>query len=323
MASYTVLFIPDDHARVRRFRVSRRRACWLTGVGSLALLLGAPSGLDWLRARVASGELHALRTENAAKGEQLERLADAVGQLEAELARVQEFERKVRVIADLPTPTEHEVGPPGMGGDDADAALPELSAEEAELPPVGAEAPGRLSSADDAQPRAVRVAGLHARAQLLAEQADERASSLAALVEQLQGKSRRLASTPSIWPARGWITSGFGYRTSPFTGRRQFHAGIDIASEPGTRVLAPARGRVVSAARDGALGLSVVLDHGYGVRTAYGHNSKLLVKKGDEVARGQQIASVGNTGLSTGPHLHYVVQVNGRKVNPLNYVLEE
>jgi murein DD-endopeptidase MepM/ murein hydrolase activator NlpD len=139
---------------------------------------------------------------------------------------------------------------------------------------------------------------------------------------RLEDKHQRLESSPAIWPARGWLTSRFGDRISPFTGRRQFHAGIDIASGFGTDVIAPARGRVEFVGAKGPLGNLVVLDHGYGIRTQYGHNSRVLVKHGEVVERGQVIAAVGNTGRSTGPHLHFVVEVDGKAVNPLDYIFD-
>jgi murein DD-endopeptidase MepM/ murein hydrolase activator NlpD len=142
-------------------------------------------------------------------------------------------------------------------------------------------------------------------------------------VDGLQGKQRRLVSTPSIWPTRGWVTSRFGYRTSPFTGSRQFHAGIDVAGRAGTPVVAPADGRVVHVGQKGALGRTVILDHGYGIRTTFGHNSDVIVQRGQRVERGEKISFLGSTGRSTGPHLHYAVQVDGRRVDPMNYILDE
>jgi len=125
-----------------------------------------------------------------------------------------------------------------------------------------------------------------------------------------------------VWPTRGWITSRFGYRTSPFTGRRQHHGGIDIATKQDTPIIAPATGRVSFVGSKGPLGNAVVLDHGYGVRTFFGHTHEIHVKIGDQVERGQLIASVGSTGRSTGPHLHYSVEVGGKSVNPMNYIFD-
>jgi murein DD-endopeptidase MepM/ murein hydrolase activator NlpD len=328
MDSYTLMVIPDRSGQVRRIQVSGRRlrqAAWAAGI---VLLCGVGLGVDWARARLDNRELDSLRSESAAQKTQLEALEGAVQTLEQRLGRVSELERKVRVIADLPAPAERTVAPPrGLGGGEAEAPLPALSPEEADLKDSApaqepAESPAPISSLSGPA-RAARVAGLQARALQLARLAESRQESLAGLVDGLRGKSRRLASTPSIWPTEGWVTSRFGYRISPFTGRRQFHSGIDVASRPGMAVVAPARGRVVFAGKKGPMGRTVILDHGYGVRTTYGHNRELLVKRGEEVERGQKIASVGNSGRSTGPHLHYAVQVDGRRVNPMNYILDE
>jgi murein DD-endopeptidase MepM/ murein hydrolase activator NlpD len=152
--------------------------------------------------------------------------------------------------------------------------------------------------------------------------ADARALSLKELVEQLEDKHHRLASSPAIWPAHGWLTSRFGPRISPFTGMRQFHSGIDIAGARGTEIVAPADGRVEFVGAKGPLGQTVMIDHGFGIRTHYGHNDSILVKRGDRVARGQVISRLGNSGRSTGPHLHYSVEVNGKAVDPIDYIFD-
>ena len=332
MDSYTVLFIPDHNAKVRRFHVPGRRVrrvLWGSAIGSLLLALGS---VDYVRVRIDSFELASLRAETAEQRERLQLLARSVSELEGRLTRVRELERKVRVIADLPAPAERTVTPAGQGGGAGDEdflsegeAAPELP--EVEGPPPrptsDSQAPEPPQASLEASPRAARAASLQLHAQQLARLAEQREASLAALVEQLKGKQQRLASTPSIWPTEGWVTSGYGYRTSPFTGRRQFHGGVDIAGRPGTAVVAPARGRVLFAGKQGPLGLTVILDHGYGVRTAYGHNQALFVQKGEEVIRGQRVAALGSSGRSTGPHVHYAVQVDGRRVNPMTYILDE
>jgi murein DD-endopeptidase MepM/ murein hydrolase activator NlpD len=152
--------------------------------------------------------------------------------------------------------------------------------------------------------------------------AEQRQLSLVELVGQLEDKHQKLASSPAVWPTKGWLTSRFGTRISPFTGRRQFHAGIDVAGERGTPVLATADGKVVFAGSKGPLGRAVIVDHGHAIRTHYGHNDELFVKRGDKVERGQKIASLGSTGRSTGPHLHYTVEVRGKAVNPLDYIFD-
>jgi murein DD-endopeptidase MepM/ murein hydrolase activator NlpD len=145
--------------------------------------------------------------------------------------------------------------------------------------------------------------------------------SFTELQEFLLKQSSLLASTPSVMPTRGWITSTFGKRKDPFTGRRQKHKGMDISNRVGTQVVAPADGIVTKIRRMASLGKLVEVSHGYGIKTRYGHLSNTFVKVGQKVKRGQKFAAMGNTGRSTGPHLHYEVIVNGVHVNPSRYIL--
>ena len=158
---------------------------------------------------------------------------------------------------------------------------------------------------------------------LLSNQAKIQSISFQELDEFFKNQSSMLASIPTVWPIRGWVTSGFGFRKSPFTGLREKHEGLDIAARRGSPVKTPADGTVVVAGKEYGYGNMVEIDHGYGFMTRFGHNSKHLVKVGDKVFRGQVIALVGNTGRSTGPHLHYEVIFNGIPVNPKSYILEE
>lgn len=138
----------------------------------------------------------------------------------------------------------------------------------------------------------------------------------------LKSQKTLLASTPSIWPARGWLSSGFGYRQSPFTGTKEFHKGIDISTRTGSPVLAPADGIVSAVDRNRTSGRILTISHGYGLVTKYAHLKKFLVKKGQHVKRGETIALVGSTGRCTGPHLHYEVYFNKLPVNPHHYILD-
>jgi biotin carboxyl carrier protein len=142
------------------------------------------------------------------------------------------------------------------------------------------------------------------------------------LIEAAKDKSARWAATPSIWPVRGWVTSGFGARISPFTNQLAMHDGLDIGAAPNTPVQAPASGHVTSAGFDAKMGNVVLIDHGYGIETEYGHLAKILVRQGQKVKRGDLVALVGSTGLSTGPHLHYMIKIKGQTVNPHNYILD-
>jgi murein DD-endopeptidase MepM/ murein hydrolase activator NlpD len=156
----------------------------------------------------------------------------------------------------------------------------------------------------------------------LKRQSVEEERILEELIEAAKDKSARWAATPSIWPVRGWVTSGFGARISPFTGQLAMHDGLDIGAAPNTPVQAPASGYVTSAGFDAKMGNVVLIDHGYGIQTEYGHLAKILVRQGHRVKRGDVVALVGTTGHSTGPHLHYMVKLKGQTVNPHNYILD-
>ena len=142
------------------------------------------------------------------------------------------------------------------------------------------------------------------------------------VADKLQERVRWFSSTPSVAPVKGILTSGFGSRRDPITGRRTFHPALDIAAPPGREVHAPADGIVTRAGRIGGLGNAVYISHGFGVNTRFGHMSKLAVKPGDRVHRGDLIGYVGSTGRSTGYHLHYEVHVDGKPINPLGYILD-
>jgi murein DD-endopeptidase MepM/ murein hydrolase activator NlpD len=131
------------------------------------------------------------------------------------------------------------------------------------------------------------------------------------------------AATPSIWPANGWLTSRMGRRQDPMTGGDDFHKGLDIAAEKGAPVYATAAGTVSEAGYQNAYGNLIVLDHGFGLETRYGHLTSFTVSKGDQVKRGDIIGRVGATGRATGPHLHYEVLAGGRLLNPLQLLTQQ
>jgi murein DD-endopeptidase MepM/ murein hydrolase activator NlpD len=147
--------------------------------------------------------------------------------------------------------------------------------------------------------------------------------SMTDLWQLLSDRQSLLASTPSVKPAQGWISSLFGLRPNPFTGRTILHAGIDIAANIGTPIVAPANGVIISAGYSEGYGKVIEIDHGYGLTTRYAHCSQTFVKIGQKVNRFDVIASVGNTGRSTGAHLHYEVRVSGVPRNPMLYVLDD
>ena len=149
----------------------------------------------------------------------------------------------------------------------------------------------------------------------------EEANALTAEILKLQGKGAYVGGDLA-WPAPAStrITSPFGYRTHPILKIKKLHTGIDIGVSSGNNVVSANAGKVIKAAWNNSYGYMVMVDHGGGIVTLYAHNSKLLVKTGDVVTRGQKIALSGSTGMSTGPHLHFEVRVNGEYKDPMNYL---
>jgi murein DD-endopeptidase MepM/ murein hydrolase activator NlpD len=142
-------------------------------------------------------------------------------------------------------------------------------------------------------------------------------SHLSIVRRNVEKRESLMNATPSIWPVHGWLSASYGMRSDPFTGDRDFHPGLDISADRGTAVRATAAGKVELAAPSGDYGNLVVVDHGYGIVTRYGHLSRFAVWQGRDVKRGDIIGYVGATGRATGPHLHYEILANGKLMNPL------
>jgi len=304
---YSVVFFPGATASPKRFRVSRRwfRVC---GYSALVILFGVVSTLIYFSQKyyhLANDEveLAELRRESKIRKVQAEKIATQVKNLESEMARLGRFEKKLRVITALEDSPQNSAKILGVGGS---YGLSSYSLT--------------TSLAHESRALANKLANNLGH---LTAQAKIKAISLQELDHFFKNQKSFLQSTPSIWPTRGWVTSRFGYRKSPFTGLREKHEGWDIGARSGSAVRATADGVIAVAGRERGYGKLIEVDHGYGFVTRYGHNSKNLIKVGSKVKRGQIIALVGNTGRSTGPHLHYEVLVNGVPTNPKNYILED
>ena len=335
---YNLILVSDELSPVRRYRLTKKRIRLVLAAAAAIALLIVGGMVDYVRLRIEAVEVESLRAQTVEQQGELTLLASQVGELSSEFGTLRELERKVRVIANLPGGVDEAKVPEvldGRGGyaeagDEALAppdAVPPIPPGPAKAAPVGDDDTAEAVPLSQAAPvgadfdvRAVRAA--RERARDLAQQFAPGQESFEALLEGLEGKRDQLESTPSIWPTDGWVTSRYGSRTSPFTGKKQFHGGIDIAAAFGTQVIAPARGRVTFVGMKGPLGRTVVIDHGYGLRTTFAHNAKTYVDKGEVVERGTPIAAVGSTGRSTGPHLHYAISVSGRSVDPANYIFE-
>ena len=281
---HTIILVPHSRAKFRKWTVSSRQLAVAALAAVLLLLLAVVSTWSFFLASIDKAQLTQLEKENLRLREVNQDFETSVRDLTRQLADFEDRTRQLAIVAGLDgLGLEQD---PGIGGEDL--LLPEQ---------------GRLGHLND-------------RADLL----DRGLQSISAeLAERLQ----LAAATPSISPVRGLLTSSYGYRSDPVTGQRALHRAIDISTSPGQPVKATAEGVVLRARRNGRLGNSVDLSHGHGVVTRYGHLASYNVEPGQRVRRGEVIGFVGNTGRTTGFHLHYEVRVEGQPVNPLAYILDK
>lgn len=328
----TLWLMTNELEPTRKWVVS---ASWVRAMGLIAGVLGlvlVAGAVDYVGLLAQSIENKRLKAENAQLLRQFQTVEGKVSALENSLERVKTFTTKLKLITNIQSEDRNlnlSMGPQPA----PNAPVEEMEQPVSERPPMHElekqdaefavkrplnELRGELSSqpGKDYQILSIRIDRAIRDTQL-------REQSVIDLWELLSERQSLLASTPNVRPVRGWGTSKFGYRVSPFTGKPTFHAGIDIAAALGSPVFAPADGVVTFTGYDEGYGKLVSIDHGYGVLTRYGHLSQSYVQLGQRVSRWDVIASVGNSGRSTGPHLHYEVRVNGVPRNPMIYILDE
>lgn len=297
--TFTLIVVPDHSQQVRRFRVQLRLLWQLAGAGILVALFLLGAGVHYVAVARDAAENDVLRKQNVLLRTELSAVRERIEHIGTTLDRVERFDQKLRAITLLSDPQRNlAMGPVG---EPQDQTTPSADSPAAEL------APGALAS----------------RLDRLTSEATRQEQSLQQLQAYFQDQKSLLASTPSTWPVRGWVTSDFGQRLDPYTADRVMHSGLDIAGPHGKEIIAPADGTVVFSGLEGGYGNVIVIDHGYGIKTRYGHLSSLQAKAGEKVNRGQVIATLGNTGRSTGPHLHYEVRVDGLPQNPRKFILDE
>jgi murein DD-endopeptidase MepM/ murein hydrolase activator NlpD len=302
--SFTLIVVPDHSHAVRRYHVQKRFLLQVLGGVGVVALLGIIGTVRYFQLARDAAENRILRDENLALKMQLKSIRERIDHIGSTLDRVERFDQKLRAITLLSDPQRNLA----MGPTETDPQAQQAGAVENQFT--------RMTTGD-------APVVLSGKLDKLSAEATRQEQSLQQLHDYFQDQKSLLASTPSIWPARGWVTSDFGQRLDPYTADRVMHQGLDIAAPHGKDVVAPAEGTVVFAGLEGGYGNVLVIDHGYGIKTRYGHLAKITVKAGDRIKRGQIVAVVGNTGRSTGPHLHYEVRVNGIPQNPRKFILEE
>jgi murein DD-endopeptidase MepM/ murein hydrolase activator NlpD len=279
----TIIFVPHAHAKLRKWRVTNLQIGLL--VGSFLLLTLAAAYVIWshFNTPVSPVEVTRLQKEIRELRAVNQSFEASVQKLQGQLSSYEDRTRELAIVAGVESL-----------GDGVEAGIGGSAPEEASAPDL-----------PKIQVRAALLGGV-----------------LDTVEARLEQRMRWISSTPAIAPVRGILTSGFGSRADPLTHGRGNHQGIDIAAAWGQPVHASGDGLVLQAGDQGGYGKAVFLAHGYGLTTRYGHMSAITVRAGQRVKRGDVIGRVGNTGRSTGPHLHYEVRIDGAPLNPIGYILD-
>ena len=265
-------------------------------------------------------ELNSLRKEIVETRGQTKTFSTTIDGMKQRMLVMQELNRKLQTMFGLEPDNVEGIEVNGQGGEEFPYENSMYGEPGQSLDTSGQESPDSPALSN---PQASLVVNIEQGLVWLDRQALKEQQILDNLAETAGERVGRWAATPSIWPVKGHITSKFGPRISPFTGKKAFHSGLDIGSPRGREIKAPASGKVVVAAYDTRMGNFIRINHGYGIETTFGHLSKILVKYGKKIERGDVIGLVGSTGkFSTGPHLHYQVAVNDKVVNPVQYILD-
>jgi murein DD-endopeptidase MepM/ murein hydrolase activator NlpD len=293
--AFSIVIVPHSKAGSKTLTVSRRAlktAVVITGVCGL-LLIGFL--VDYFTMSHTRASYKKLVKETQAQTQTLKQYETTVEQLKKKVENFDSYAKKLNVMAGFKADGVKEVGI-GDGNPIDTGILPQNLT------------PPRFS-----------VDSIKS----INQKAEDLEKNLSTLVIFFENRKALLSSTPTIWPTIGWPVSYFGPRIDPFTDKPAYHYGLDIATNEGNQIVAPADGIVVQLKNDRMSGKSILISHGLNITTAYFHLDKFMVREGQRVKRGDVIGLVGRTGKALGPHLHYEVRINGTPVNPLRYILEE
>ncbi len=303
---YTLLLVPEKSSAVRKWILPS----WVFRGGLigfvLLLILIAIMLIDYAYILGQIQENKDLKVENRRLRQQVQIYEQKIASVESTLDRIQTFSTRLKVITNI---------------EERESITTSLN----QNPPDAATNIGTIAKPKDPESRTLLDdrERLEERFSLLAHKTLNAEAELHDLYELLADQKQFLYALPTRKPAPGEFTSGFGVRKAPYGGSDKMHEGLDVANYVGTPIYATAFGTVYFAGQKPGYGQTIILDHGYGLTTLYGHTRSILVKSGQKVKRGQKIALMGNSGRSTGPHVHYEVRVNDIPVDPISYVLED
>ncbi len=320
---WTVLIVPHGTSSPRSYELGERGLRALIGAAAgfvlLVLVAGAVLFTPWATpsARLAAKESARLKRELAVIDGRLQALVDTI-------ASIEQHDQRIRTLAGIEPDTTGEVAEKEMAtagaARDAASAVASAASSPLQAPASASDRPRRFAS----KPFMGRLGfgGARPDVERMIRRATELSASFSAVSDTLERNVERMANLPSIMPTAGWLTSQFSKsRFHPILHTSRAHEGVDVVAPMGSPIVAPAAGRVIKAGREQGYGLLVRIDHGNGLVSVYAHAKRLVVSAGQRVVRGQMIATVGNSGLSTGPHLHYELWRNGKPVDPLTFVM--
>lgn len=288
----TVIIIPATNARPYSLSLPRQSARWAMAAAGLIILAVLLIGIWFFTSRAELNSLNLLKNENQQKQETIDEMEQQINKIEEQQKSLLKKQNELKKQMGLQRESAKESNPSrGSEGTSLKTA------------PNSDSFPGRV--------------------QYITGQLAQQEKELGALLAKVKKETAYYRSLPNQWPVYGEISSGYGFRKSPFRRRNEsFHDGVDIKCNSGTPVLAAGDGVVIYSGWMAVYGRTIEIQHSCGLVTKYGHNSSLLAKKGETVKKGEIIAKVGNTGLSTGPHLHFTVLKGGATQEPLLYLPE-
>lgn len=294
---FTLMIIPNRKSGVKKISVPKKVIRNIFIGCFILIFITLYVVYDYASIKRDRAELARLREQTQKQSQEFRELAMKIDAFSDQMEKLRQLDKKVRILASYQTGKDKNLLL-GIGGSDDETRVRDLlNAEHEKL-----------------------IEGMRNGIAKLNEDAIEREKSFQELLAFLHEQKSILASTPCLWPVRGWVTSGFGWRESPFRNGSEFHKGLDIATRFGAPIVAPADGIVTQTSYSPQDGNVVRIEHGHGFSTCYAHLSKFAVKAGARVKKGSVIGFVGDTGRSTGSHLHYMVLVNDIPVNPIKYL---